>query len=65
MNVLIVYSHPSIKSYTFQILEQLQKILTDQNWKVEISDLYAMNCSSDMTEQEYEREKDLYRRVPK
>jgi len=56
MNILIVYSHPSRKSYTFQILEQLQKVFTYQNWKVEISDLYAMNFFSDMTEQEYERE---------
>jgi len=56
MNILIIYSHPSRKSYTFQILEQLQKVLTYQNWKVEISDLYAMNFLCDMTEQEYERE---------
>lgn len=56
MNILIVYSHPSRKSYTFQILEQLQKVFTYKNWKVEISDLYAMNFFSDMTEQEYERE---------
>ena len=56
MNILIVYSHPSRKSYTFQILEQLQKVFTYKNWKVEISDLYAMNFFSDMTAQEYERE---------
>lgn len=56
MNILIVYSHPSKKSYTFQILEQLKKELAIQNWNVEISDLYAMNFQSDMTETEYERE---------
>nr|WP_315157825.1 NAD(P)H-dependent oxidoreductase [uncultured Flavobacterium sp.] len=56
MNILIIYSHPSEKSYTFQILETLKKILSDQNWNIEISDLYAMNFQSDMTSQEYERE---------
>jgi len=56
MNILIVYSHPSRKSYTFQILELLLKGLTEQNWQVEISDLYAMNFQSNMTEKEYERE---------
>jgi len=56
MNILIVYSHPSKKSYTFQILEQLKNILAIQNWDVEISDLYAMNFQSNMTEKEYERE---------
>jgi NAD(P)H dehydrogenase (quinone) len=56
MNILIIYSHPSEKSYTFEILETLKKTLTNQNWNVEISDLYAMNFQSDMTSQEYERE---------
>jgi NAD(P)H dehydrogenase (quinone) len=56
MNVLIIYSHPSKKSYTFQILEQLKSVLLQQRWNVEISDLYEMNFQSDMTEDEYERE---------
>jgi NAD(P)H dehydrogenase (quinone) len=56
MNILIIYSHPSEKSYTFQILETLKKMLSEQNWNVNISDLYAMNFQSDMTNQEYERE---------
>jgi len=56
MNILIVYSHPSEKSYTFEILIQLKTALEQQDWNVEISDLYAMNFRSDMTEQEYERE---------
>src|SRR5690349_9834095 len=56
MNILIVYSHPSKKSYTFQILDQLKSVLIRQNWNVEVSDLYAMNFQSDMTEEEYERE---------
>lgn len=56
MNILIVYSHPSKKSYTFNVLEQLKKLLTAQDWQIEVSDLYSMGFLSDMTEQEYERE---------
>lgn len=56
MNILIVYSHPSEKSYTFQILQKLKSVIAKQNWNLEISDLYAMNFQSDMSAEEYERE---------
>ena len=56
MNILIIYSHPSKKSYTYQILQQLKNVFETQNWNIEISDLYAMDFKSDMTEEEYERE---------
>ena len=56
MNILIVYSHPSKKSYTFQVLEHLKSQISKQNWNLEVSDLYAMNFQSDMSEQEYKRE---------
>lgn len=56
MNILIVYSHPSKKSYTWQVLQQIKTVLDEGNHSVEISDLYSMNFSSDMTESEYERE---------
>lgn len=56
MNILIVYCHPSNKSYTFQVFEQLKRNLEEQNWGIEVSDLYADNFQSDMTEQEYQRE---------
>jgi len=56
MHILIVYAHPSKKSYTFQILEKLKLALDNENWNVEISDLYASNFASDMSEEEYERE---------
>ena len=56
MNILIVYAHPSKKSYTFQVLERLKSVLANENWNVEISDLYASNFISDMSEAEYERE---------
>lgn len=56
MNILIVYSHPSKKSYTFQVLERLKSVFANENWNIEISDLYASNFISDMSEAEYERE---------
>jgi NAD(P)H dehydrogenase (quinone) len=56
MNILIVYAHPNKKSYTFQVLEHLKSQISAQNWNLEISDLYAMNFQSDMSEEEYERE---------
>jgi NAD(P)H dehydrogenase (quinone) len=56
MNILLIYCHPSKKSYTFEVLEHLKKAIAAQNWNLEISDLYAMNFQSDMSEQEYERE---------
>jgi NAD(P)H dehydrogenase (quinone) len=56
MNILIVYAHPSKKSYTFQVLEHLKSVIAKRNWNFEISDLYAMNFLSDMSEEEYERE---------
>ncbi|WP_343707207.1 NAD(P)H-dependent oxidoreductase [Flavobacterium sp.] len=56
MNILIVYAHPSKKSYTFQVLERLKIALGNENWNVEISDLYASNFISDMSDAEYERE---------
>ncbi|MCM0667956.1 NAD(P)H-dependent oxidoreductase [Flavobacterium tyrosinilyticum] len=56
MNILVVYAHPSKKSYTFQVLERLKLALNTEKWNVEISDLYASNFVSDMSEEEYERE---------
>src|SRR5688572_2957690 len=56
MNIVIVYSHPSQNSYTYRVLEQLKKALLQKAWSVEVSDLYAVNFQSDMTEQEYDGE---------
>ncbi len=64
MNILIIYTHPSEKSYTFQVLQQLKAVLAQPDWKVEISDLYAMNFQSDMTAAEYEREGLATKEVP-
>ncbi|MDR2271928.1 MAG: NAD(P)H-dependent oxidoreductase [Sphingobacterium sp.] len=56
MNILIVYSHPSNISYTFQIRKQLENMFLAKNWHVEVSDLYANNFQSNMTAEEYLRE---------
>ncbi|KXX70910.1 NAD(P)H-dependent oxidoreductase [Flammeovirga sp. SJP92] len=56
MNVLIIYAHPSKKSFTYQILNQLLDGLEEANHTFEISDLYKMDFQSNMTEDEYERE---------
>lgn len=56
MNVLIVYCHPSKKSYTYQILGKLENTLKNRNIKYQISDLYEMDFRSEMSEQEYMRE---------
>ncbi|WP_400261046.1 NAD(P)H-dependent oxidoreductase [Sphingobacterium sp. SG20118] len=56
MNILIVYCHPSENSYTFQVLNQVKNILMEQNCSLEVSDLYANNFQSNLTENEYRRE---------
>jgi NAD(P)H dehydrogenase (quinone) len=56
MKVLIIYCHPSQRSYTHQILKQLKAGLSAAELSYKVSDLYAMNFQSDMTETEYERE---------
>ncbi|HEY4785624.1 MAG TPA: NAD(P)H-dependent oxidoreductase [Bacteroidales bacterium] len=56
MKVMIVYAHPSKKSFTYQVLARLVDGLLKAHHRVEISDLYEMNFRSEMTEEEYERE---------
>lgn len=56
MNVFVVYAHPSTKSFTHQILEELLRGLQIGGHNIKVSDLYKMNFRSDMTEHEYERE---------
>lgn len=56
MNVLIIFCHPSRNSYTYHILQHLKEELINKKCSVEISDLYAIDFQSDMTEKEFERE---------
>ncbi|MDE4078644.1 NAD(P)H-dependent oxidoreductase [Candidatus Methanosphaera massiliense] len=56
MKTHIIYCHPSNKSLTYQIKEKYIQALTDVGKEYTISDLYAKNFNSDMTEEEYLRE---------
>ncbi|KAA6330849.1 Glutathione-regulated potassium-efflux system ancillary protein KefF [termite gut metagenome] len=56
MNILIIYAHPSNKSFTYKVLQTLLKALNMSNHQVEVSDLHKMKFQSDMTEEEYDRE---------
>ena len=56
MKVHIIYCHPNNKSYTYEILQQIVSNLKKEEIAFQISDLYAMNFQTDMTEAEYERE---------
>ena len=56
MNILIVYCHPSKKSFTNQIFERLLAGLKTSEHNIVVSDLYQMDFQSDMSESEYERE---------
>lgn len=56
MNVLIIYAHPSKKSFTYQVFSNLKKGILEAGHDLKISDLYAMNFQSDMSEMEYNRE---------
>ncbi len=56
MKIQIIYCHPSKKSYTYEILEQLKLSLENEKLEYKISDLYEMNFQTDMSEEEYERE---------
>ncbi len=56
MNILIIYCHPSKKSFTYQVFDRLLNGLKTSGHKVTVSDLYEMNFQSDMSETEYERE---------
>ena len=54
--VHIIYCHPSTKSITHDIKEGYINGLKDNNIEYTITDLYAMNFKSDMSEEEYLRE---------
>lgn len=56
MNVLIVFAHPSKESFTYQIYKNLIEGLKDSGHNIELSDLYANDFKSDLTEEEYKRE---------
>ena len=56
MKVFIVYCHPSPESFTHEVLLRFCEGLADAGHEAVISDLYAMDFRTDMTEAEYLRE---------
>lgn len=56
MKVFVVYCHPHAGSFTHQVLERFTAGLQDAGHEVRISDLYAMDFRTDLTEEEYLRE---------
>lgn len=56
MKVLVVYCHPSNKSFTYNVYENFVKGLKTAGHEVIVSDLYKMNFKTDMSEEEYLKE---------
>jgi len=64
MKVFIVYCHPSCDSLTREVRDSFIAGLESAGHDYVLSDLYAMNFSSDMSEGEYEREAYYRRELP-
>lgn len=56
MKALIVYCHPSEDSFTSHVRDAFIKGITDSGNEYILSDLYAMDFRTDMTEKEYLRD---------
>ncbi len=56
MHTLIIYVHPSEKSFTFEIKTLVETEIAKKGWTYEVSDLYKQNFTTDMSEEEYIRE---------
>ena len=64
MKVFIVYCHPSNNSLTREVRDSFISGLESAGHDYVLSDLYAMNFTSDMGESEYEREAHYRRELP-
>ncbi len=64
MHVLIVFCHPSAESFTASVLKQFTAGLRDAGVSYDVSDLYGMNFSSDMSLAEFQRETSYSLDVP-
>jgi NAD(P)H dehydrogenase (quinone) len=64
MHVYIVFSHPSKRSFTWEVLNAFTRGLRDAGHSFEIGDLYQMNFSSDMDLAQYERETSMHPDAP-
>jgi len=63
MKVFIVYCHPSENSFTREIKDSFIAGLESAGHSYILSDLYAMNFSSEMNEEEYLREANYRREI--
>ncbi len=64
MHTLIVYTHPSEESYTFEVKSLIENELTKKGWTFEVSDLHKQGFTTDMSESEYKREAFYTKEVP-
>jgi len=64
MQVFIVYAHPSEDSFTRRVKDSFIKGLETVGHGYTVSDLYAMNFQTDMTEAEYHREANMLAALP-
>ena len=64
MKILIVYCHPSGDSFTREVKDSFIAGLESAGHSHVLSDLYAMNFVSDMSEEEYKREAYYRRDLP-
>lgn len=56
VHVHVVYCHPSERSFTAEVRDELLHGLADAGHTASVSDLYAMGFATDMTEDEYLRD---------
>lgn len=56
VHVHVVYCHPSERSFTAEVRDELLRGLADAGHTTSVSDLYAMGFVTDMTEDEYLRD---------
>ena len=64
MKVFIVYCHPSYDSLTREVRDSFIAGLESAGHSYILSDLYAMNFTTDMSEEEYKREAFYRRELP-
>jgi NAD(P)H dehydrogenase (quinone) len=64
MKVFIVYCHPSADSFTREVKDSFIAGIESAGHSYVLSDLYAMNFKSDMSESEYLREAYYRRELP-
>lgn len=64
MKVFVVFCHPSKESFTYSILDSFLNGLKASGHEYVISDLYAMNFKTDISEEEYLKETNYRAEIP-